>query len=131
MRCSRSQECPTTILGERTHARGLQRNRSTTIVSVCGERNASSIKSNSNVLEGPPVRKRWIVVGHDRLSPCWYVWQMQETKLVKSSHVPFELEAKILDIVGELKAVDLSDKEDEPSEKEETSQIDVNNGSGG
>ena len=43
----------------------------------------------------------------------------------------FESEAKLLDIVGELKAVDLSDKEDEPSEKEETSQIDVNDGSGG
>ena len=42
----------------------------------------------------------------------------------------FESEAKLLDIVGELKAVELSDDEDEPSE-EETAQIDGDDGSGG
>ena len=45
---------------------------------------------------------------------------MPETKLAKSSHITFESEAKILDIVGELKAVELSDEEDEPWEEEET-----------
>ena len=78
-----------------------------------------------------PYAKHGTVVGHDRLSSCWYVWLMLETKLVKSSHNTFESEAKILDIVGELKAVELSDDEDEPSEEEETTQIDGDDGSGG
>ena len=77
-----------------------------------------------------PYAKRGILVGHDRLSPCWYVCLMQETKIVQSSHITFESEAKILDIVGELNAVELSDDEDEPSEEEETAQIDGDDGSG-
>ena len=56
---------------------------------------------------------------------------MQESKLVKSSHTVSESEAKILDIVGELMAVELSDVEDELSEEEETTQIDGDDGSGG
>ncbi|CAM9301783.1 unnamed protein product, partial [Sphacelaria rigidula] len=51
-----------------------------------------------------PYAKRGILVGHDRHSLCWYVWLIQESKLVKSSHIKFESEAKILDIMGELKA---------------------------
>ena len=39
------------------------------------------------------------------------------TKLVKPSHITFESEAKILGIVAELKAVELSGDEDEPLEK--------------
>ena len=76
-----------------------------------------------------PYGKRGTVVGHDRLSPRWCVWRMQETKLVESSHITFELEAKILDIVAELKAV--SDDEGETSEEEKTAQIDGDGGSGG
>ena len=48
---------------------------------------------------------------------------------MESSHITFELEAKILDIVAELKAV--SDDEGETSEEEKTAQIDGDGGSGG
>ena len=51
--------------------------------------------------------------------------------LVKSSHIIFESKANILDIVGELKAVELSDDEDDPSEEEETARIDGDDASGG
>ena len=78
-----------------------------------------------------PYAKSWIMIGHDRLSPCWYVCLMQETKIVKSSHITFESEAKILNIVGELNAVELSDDENEPSEEEGTAQVDGYDGSGG
>ena len=54
---------------------------------------------------------------------------MQDTKLAKSSDITFE--SKILDIVGEMKAVELSDDEDEPSEEEEKALIDGDVGSGG
>ena len=78
-----------------------------------------------------PYAKRGIVVGHDHLSPCWYVWLMQEAKHGKFLHVTFESEAKILDIVGELKAVKLIDDKDERSKKEARAQIDGDDGSGG
>ena len=56
---------------------------------------------------------------------------MQDPMLVKSSHIIFESKANILDIVGELKAVELSDDEDDPSEEEETARIDGDDASGG
>ena len=56
---------------------------------------------------------------------------MQETKLVKSSHITFESEATMLDIVGKLNAVELSGNEDEPSKEEETTQIGGFDGSDG
>lgn len=43
---------------------------------------------------------------------------------MKSPNITFESEAKILDIVGELKDVELSDDLDEPSEGEDSAQID-------
>lgn len=42
---------------------------------------------------------------------------------MKSSHITTELEANILVIMRELKTIDLSDDEDEPSEEEEEAQI--------
>ena len=47
----------------------------------------------------------------------------QGSKLVKSSYVTCESEAKILDIVGELKAVERRDDEDGPSEEEKAASI--------
>ena len=49
---------------------------------------------------------------------------MQEFKLVKSFHITFESKVKILDIVREVKAVELSDVENKPSEEEKAAQID-------
>lgn len=55
---------------------------------------------------------------------------MKETKLVESSTITFELEAKTLDVVGELKAIGLNDDEDEPPEEAEAAQINVDGGLG-
>ena len=65
-----------------------------------------------------PYAKRGILVGHDRSSLCWYIWLTQEAKLVKSAHVTFHPEGKLLDIVGELEAVELSDDEEEPTDEQ-------------
>ncbi|CAM9156388.1 unnamed protein product [Sphacelaria rigidula] len=78
-----------------------------------------------------PYAKRGTLVWHDRHSLCWYVWRMQKFKLMKSSHITFESEANILDIVGELKAVELSDRERETSEEEKTAPINRDDGPGG
>ena len=56
---------------------------------------------------------------------------LNKSKLVKSSHITFESEAKIRDIVGELEAVELSDEEDEPPEEEKAASIDGDDGPGG
>lgn len=48
---------------------------------------------------------------------------MQETKLVKSSRIKFEEEAKIIEIMWRFKAVELTDDEANPLEEEESSQI--------
>ena len=71
------------------------------------------------------------MVGYDRSSLCWVLWLILETKFVKSSHLMIKSEAKILDIVGELKAVKLSDDEDEPWEEEEEAQINGDSDLGG
>lgn len=70
--------------GERHHARGVQENRSTTIVSTCKERNASCTEHQQHEADFKLHRygKRGIiVVGGDYSSLCWYKWLMQETKL--------------------------------------------------
>ena len=59
-------------------------------------------------LHVPPVRS----------SLFWYIWLTQEAKLVKSAHVTFQLEGKLLVIVGELEAVELSDDEEESTDRE-------------
>lgn len=41
----------------------------------------------------------------------WYIWLTQKIKIVKTPHVTFQIEVELLDIVGELRAVDLSDDE--------------------
>lgn len=55
--------------------------------------------------------KRGMVIGHDHSSLFWYVWIMHETKFIKSSQIAFETQDKILEIMGELKAVEMSDSE--------------------
>ena len=77
-----------------------------------------------------PCAKRGILVGHDRHSLSWYAWLMQESTLVKSSHITLESEVKILDIMMELKAVGLSDGEGEPSGVEKAAPIDRDDGPG-
>lgn len=43
------------------------------------------------------------------------VWLTEEGKLLKSEHATFQLEKGLLDIVGVVKAVDVSDGEDKPT----------------
>lgn len=64
--------------------------------------------------------KRGIMFGHDRPSPRWFVWLNQENKLMKSSHITFECEAKLLNIAGELKTGELSDDEGGPGTERNT-----------
>lgn len=117
MRHSKTLECPTNICGEKPHASVIQGSH-TKIVPACGELNASCTKSNNSVVRDGSAKdnvKRGIVPRHDRSTPCSYVWLMKKTKLVKSSHITFNL-AQILDIVGKMKPAKLSNDEDERSE---------------
>lgn len=66
---------------------------------------------------------------HDQHSLCWFVWLIQGSNL-KSSDITFGLEAKNVDILGELKAAELSNDEDERSEEVETAPVDGDDGPG-
>ena len=75
-----------------------------------------------------PYAKRGILVGHDRESPSWLVWLTHEEKLVKSAHVVFENEGRLLELVGEMQHINLGEGSDSTAEAEQTINGDQNMG---
>lgn len=65
--------------------------------------------------------KRVILVYHDLSSLCSYIWMIEEGKREKSAHVTCQPEEELVDIVGKVKAADLSDNKGKPNgEKKRT-----------
>ena len=103
MQHSGPREYRTSISGERIHAKCSQECHRFTIIYAYGDQNYFASQHDAG-LKLHSDAKGGIVFGHDNSWSCWY--------FCHSSQITFESLAKLINIVGELKAVNMSDEEE-------------------